>query len=96
MFTFKKEPTPSPVQPIIDELIAFIVDTDQDSKEYAAAIDQLSKLYKMKEFDTPNRRVSPETIAMIAANFAGLLLVLNHERLHVIGSKAFGMVFKAK
>lgn len=43
-----------------------------------------------------SRRVSPDTIALIGANLVGLLLVMNYERMHVIASKAFGLLVRTK
>lgn len=41
-------------------------------------------------------RISANTKALIAANLAGIVIVLFHEQAHVIGSKAWGMIRAAK
>jgi|SRR5688500_4427747 hypothetical protein len=50
---------------------------------------------KEKEFEKPDR-VSKDTLAIIAANLAGIALVLSYERMNVIASKAFGAVMKLR
>lgn len=40
--------------------------------------------------------LKPETVAVVAANLIGVALVLNHEKLNVVTSKAFGFVTKLK
>lgn len=40
--------------------------------------------------------LKPETVAVVAANLIGVALVLNHEKLNIVTSKAFGFVTKLK
>lgn len=42
------------------------------------------------------RRVSPDTLALIAANIVGIVVIIGHERANVIASKALGFVSKLK
>jgi hypothetical protein len=42
------------------------------------------------------RRVKPDTVALVAANLAGIIMIIGHERLNVIASKAIGFVGKLK
>lgn len=51
--------------------------------------------YKEKESED-FRRVKPETLALIAANIAGIVLVIGHERINVITSKALGFIGKLR
>jgi hypothetical protein len=60
------------------------------SDEYAKMTDQMTKLYELRN----KSRVSKETLATIGANLAGIIVLMNHERAHVIASKAFGFVKK--
>lgn len=77
----------------IDEQIMTILEalnTCKSPVEYAEWSDQLVKLYKLRE----ETSISNETWATIAANLAGILLVLNFERANVIASKSFGFIRK--
>lgn len=62
----------------------------KEGDEYAKVVDQLNKLYELRH----KSRISKETLATIAANVAGIVIILSHERAHVIASKAFGLVKK--
>lgn len=94
MFT-KKTPEPTGLDMVIEELQEHIRRTDCYTKEYPILVDNLSKLYKMKEANT-SRRVSPDTIAIIAGNLAGIVLILGYERVGIVTSKALSFVMKAK
>jgi hypothetical protein len=48
---------------------------------------------KTKEIED-RRRVSPDTVAAIAANVVGILLIIGHERINVVTSKALGFIPK--
>ena len=64
------------------------------SPESAAIADQLTKLYALKESNS-KRRISPDTLAIVAGNLAGILLIVGHEQAHVVTSKALNFVIKA-
>jgi len=89
----KNEPTTLDI--VIERLTSEMHDTDQSSKEYAQLADQLVKLYKLKETDS-KMRVSPDTLAIIGANLLGILIIVGHERAHIITTKAIGFVSKLK
>jgi hypothetical protein len=86
------EPTP------LDDAIARLFDSLQgmapDSDEYSKTADQLLKLYKLNDESKSKKRVSPDTLAVIAGNLAGIVAILGYERAHIITSKAFGLVMK--
>lgn len=42
------------------------------------------------------RRISPDTIAIVAGNLLGIILILEHERSHVIASKALGFIIRGR
>ena len=42
------------------------------------------------------RRVSPDTMAIVAGNLLGIALIVGHERMNVVTSKALGFVLKSK
>lgn len=62
----------------------------EESRAYAAMVDQLVKLHELRH----KSRVSKDALITIAANLGGIIAILNHERAHVIASKAFGLVKK--
>jgi hypothetical protein len=65
------------------------------SEEYQKSLDALIKLHKLKEEEKPSS-VSKDTLVVVAANLLGLLMVIKHERVNVITSRAFGMLLRPK
>lgn len=64
--------------------------TDKTDSEYKEMTERFKTLMELRN----TSRISPDTIATIAANIIGLAVVMNHERAHVIASKAFTLVKK--
>ena len=130
MFIDKLFSKPTALNQAIDDLIAAMIKEKAGTQEYAKLVDQLIKLYKLKEIDINavlkeaeflNKQqqqeaetelkkldirqklremklpfgMKPETLAIIAANLLGILLILNHERLNVVTSKAVSFVKKS-
>jgi len=91
---FKKSPKPkTALDKAIDNVLREMEDNSADSKEFAQMTKQLVKLSKLRE--QSQRRVSPDTIAVVTGNLAGILFIVAHERTHVITSKAINFVLKA-
>lgn len=61
--------------------------------DYSKILELISKLTKARA-EKNERAISMDTILTIGANIAGLLLVLNYERLNVISTKALTMVWR--
>lgn len=66
---------------------------DKTSKDYGNLVDHISRLHKLKAEEKP-KQVNPDTMVIVAANVVGILMILNHERLHPITSKALNFVAK--
>lgn len=79
---------PSALDQLIDRYEAAMMDLEPSNENYPLMADQLTKLYKIKKDEKSPRRVDANTLAIIAGNLAGILLVINAERLHVIAGKA--------
>ena len=65
------------------------------TEEYDHALEKLERLYKLKNLNK-DFRISPDTLLIVGGNLAGLLLVLNFERVGVITSKALGFIIKSR
>jgi hypothetical protein len=68
--------------------------TAVDSEEYAKVLNHLDKLYALKG-DKPDR-VKKDTMAVIGGNLLGILMILKHERMDIITSKALSFVIRAQ
>jgi hypothetical protein len=92
----KKQPANPKLDEAIDSVHTDMNSITSDSEEYAAMADQLVKLLKLKNEIESSASVSADTKALIAANLAGILLILNFERAGVVASKALGFVQKLR
>lgn len=78
---------------VIDKLLKEIADQDFYSEEYTTMVDQLVKLYSLKD-NQSNKRVSKDTLVIVAGNLVGIVLIVGYERAHVVTSKALNFVQK--
>lgn len=95
MFTLKTSAEPTKLDEEIIRLLTIMEEETPDSDEYSKTADQLIKLMKLREEISSKRRVSPDTLAVVLGNIAGIGLILSYERAHVITSKALGFVMKS-
>lgn len=83
----------------VDNEIARVVlklqNVEPDTEEYGATLEKLSKLQKIRQEEKPDR-ISSDTIASGAINLIGIALIIRHENLNVIASKALSFVSKVK
>lgn len=69
--------------------------SDKKSTDYAVIVERVSELHKLKA-EKP-KRVSPDTMLIVAANIFGILWLARYERENVIKSRsALGMVMKPR
>lgn len=99
---FKKAPTEkSELDIAISDLFADMADNNitKDSKEFASMVDQVVKLYALKEVDSnvkTKNRVSKDTLAVVVANLLGIVMIVGHERANVVTSKALNLLTKLR
>lgn len=79
----------------IDSLLNDMSSTMSDTEEYAQMVDQLCKLYPLRETDSP-KRVSPDTLAIVGGNLLGILMIVGYEHSHIMTSKALNFVLKLR
>ena len=79
----------------IDSLFAELDGYTGSEEEYSAITDQIEKLYKLRN-ETKPKTVSADTMAIVAGNLLGILLIVGFEQTHVITSKAIGFVMKSR
>ena len=78
----------------IEKIHAALVLEDPGTDRYEVLIARLGELEKMK--DNKRFRVSGDALFAGAINLTGIGLVLHHEKIGVISSKAFNMIRKVK
>lgn len=77
----------------IERLAAKLGTISPLSEDYATILNRLSLLTKARA-EKNERAISMDTVLTVVANIAGMLLVLNYEKLNVISTKAITMAWK--
>jgi len=68
---------------------------NEDPDKYEEALSHVEKLHKMRVASQPDR-VSYDTMVSVAANLIGIALIIRHEHVNVITSKALSFIPKLK
>lgn len=79
----------------IDHLISEMASEEGYSDTYTKMVDNLETLYKLKAEDKPDR-VDRNTIAIVAGNLLGILVIVSFEKSHVMTSKALSNLLKPR
>ena len=91
MFQIPKNETDTALDAEIIKLLSELKnDSDKTSQDYATRMEHLVKLHELRQ----KSKISKDTVANIVAHVLGLVVILQHERAHVIASKAFGFLKK--
>jgi hypothetical protein len=85
----------TPLEAAVNKALLDLNNHPVGSEEYQKSLDALTKLHKLKE-EEKSSPVSRDTLAVIAANLLGIFMIIKHERVNVITSRAFGMLLKPK
>jgi hypothetical protein len=91
---FVKE-KPSILDEPIEKVLTEMNMMGPDSEEYHKMIDHLERLTRLKEQER-RFRVTPDTMAIVAGNLLGILIIVAYEQKHVVVSKGLGFVLKSR
>ncbi len=80
----------TPVEKEMDNLFHELRLHDATSEEYSILLDRLVQLHKLKADEKPPQ-VSPDTLILASANLLGIIMILHHERLNIITTKAMSI-----
>lgn len=80
-----------PIEKVLTEMNTY----GPDSSEFEVQLTYLERLSSMKEKGKRIMRVSPDTIAIVAGNLIGILIIVAYEQSHPMTSKGLGFI-KAK
>ena len=75
----------------IARIVVVMQEKEVDSKEYADLLERLGRLQKLRQDEKPDK-ASTDTLLTVGANLLGILLILNHEHLNMITSKALPFI----
>lgn len=62
---------------------------------YMKTMDLIIKLHKMK-IEEKASRVSRDTLVLVGANLLGIFMIIKHEHVNVITSRAIGLLLKPR
>lgn len=79
----------------IQRLLSIMSEMQDDPAIYGVYAANVEALCRAKSYEK-DRKVDVNTVIAAATNIAGILLILNHEQLHVISTKAFGLIGRIK
>jgi uncharacterized membrane protein YvbJ len=98
------------VDEAIHDLLNYMKNEKQYSDNYKSMFTQLTKVMELRQQDSSNQVanaikmeelaqkdkdvITKEAWLTVGTHIAGLIVLMNHERAHVIASKAFGLVKK--
>lgn len=77
----------------IAKALAELKNHEATSEEYGTVVDRVAKLHKLKAEDRP-KPVDPNTVLIVSANLLGIFMIVRHEHLNALSSKALGFVMK--
>lgn len=94
MFTRKANVEDPALDEEIERVLHDLKDVSIKDQEYPKLVETLTKLYSLKP-EQP-KPISNDTLAMIAGNLAGIVLIVGYERANIVTSKALGFVLKLR
>jgi hypothetical protein len=93
MFLNRKNEDPELLK-LIDNIYTNM-DESTGSATFERQVDQLVKLYALKD-NQSKKNVSSDALVTAGSSLLGILLIIGHERVNVVTSKALGFVRKAQ
>ena len=93
---FFKEEKPSILDAPIAKVLESMKTYSPDDGEFRALMDHLERLMQMKEHERSRFRVTPDTMAIVAGNLLGILIIVAYEQKHVVVSKGLGFILKSR
>lgn len=92
---FKKDKNTAGLETVIGLLNEELVKATPGTEQYSKILEQLERVNKIASTrkDDP---ISKNGLIAVVGNLLGIGLILNHERLHVVTSKAVNFVGKFK
>ena len=77
----------------VDRILALMSNMEPSSEDYKKAAESLKTLCEARA-KKPAHLIEPEAIVAALSSLLGIVLILQHERLHVVTSRAISFVRK--
>lgn len=79
----------------VDRVLCEMVNENPSAPRYATMAENLNTLCEAKSKEKA-RRISPDTLAVVAGNLLGIGIIISYEHFHPIASKALGFVLRGR
>jgi len=93
---FFKETEPTQLDAEMTRAFSELETRQPGTKEYTEVLDHVMKLHKLYEAEKVPNRLNADTMAVIASNILVTVLIIRHENVNVITSKALSFINKPK
>lgn len=78
---------------VLDHAIDALLDMDANSEEWSENLKEVERLVKLKN-ESSRKQIDPNVALTVSANLLGIAMIVRHENLNVITSKALSFVKK--
>lgn len=95
MIKFMKKDDKPNIDKEIKNLLLELDELSPTSDEYQTILENVERLSKAKSYEQKSG-LSPDTVAVVAGNLLGIAMIIWHERVNVITSKALGFIIKGR
>jgi hypothetical protein len=92
---FLRPKVSSPVELELATLFRELKHQGVDSKEYATILDHIVTLHGLQK-DEETAGVNKNTLALIAGNLLGIFMIIRHEHVNVVTSRAISLLTTPK
>lgn len=94
---FKKNLNDQKLEESILEVLEALALTDPLAEEYAILTQRLRDLKDIaNDSNRYSDKLTKDTLLIVGGNLAGILAIINYERLNVVTTKAFQLLMKVK
>ena len=94
---FKKNLNDQKLEESILEVLEALALTDPLAEEYAILTQRLKDLKDIvNDSNRFSDKLTKDTLLIVGGNLAGILAIINYERLNVVTTKAFQLLMKVK
>jgi hypothetical protein len=85
----------SKLDPAVDAVLNSMEIYGPESEEFETMIGRLERLKKLQS-EERGGRISPDTMAIVAGNLLGILIMVKYERFNVLTSKGLGLLLRTQ
>lgn len=93
---FRKSKSESELDRAIAHALTDLNGRDVASEAYGTVLDRVARLQKLKDAEKRSSQISPDTLVLAVTNLLGIAMIIRHEHMNVITSKATGFVMRPK